>query len=286
MTEWRGLALRVRAELRDCRASLMAAGVAYFAFLALAPGLAAVVSLYGLVAEPADVDRHVGTAFELLPDGARQVLADQLAHVAAAPPGTLGGSLALAVAIALWSASRGIGHLLEAVRAAYGSPVPSKVRARALAYWFTAATLIGGAGAVTAVAVVPGRFPAGAIRLGVRIGLWMLVAALVLAWLEALYRAARSGDAAAPTGLARGSLVALVLLVAAMAAMNLYVAAAGSYDATYGALAGVVVLLLWLHLAALIVLIGAYVNADHADHAEDPTESVDASNEADVISPR
>ena len=248
--------------MRDDHSTLTAAGVAFYGFLSLVPALAATVSMYGLIAAPADVARHVSRVFAVLPDGARQVLVDQLTRIADEPSGTLGGSFLLAFAIALWSASRGVQHLLAAIGLAYDTPRRGAVSRRTTAVAFTMGTLVTVGVAVAAFAVLPGLMPTAATRWAVRLGLWVALAALALAGIELTYRLGSEQDRHERTGVAAGSLFALAALVLVTVGTNVYVANFGAYNATYGVLAGVVVLMLWVHLLVLIVLVGAYINAD------------------------
>jgi membrane protein len=254
---------RVRDDLRDHQATLTAAGVAFYTFLSLVPALAASVSIYGLVADPDEVETHVGRAFGVFPADVRRFLASELSRVVDKPAGTLGGAFTAAVLVALWSASKAAAHLLDAVGVAYGDrPDRGYVRRRALGIAFTLGALVAGTAAATALAVVPDHVPGGALRWLVRIALWAGLALLGLVGLVLLYRYGADGDEPRWRWVAPGSVLALVLLVVATVGLNVYVSHVGSYDATYGALAGVIVLLLWLHLAALIVIVGAHVNAD------------------------
>ncbi|MDO8391537.1 MAG: YhjD/YihY/BrkB family envelope integrity protein [Actinomycetota bacterium] len=248
--------------MRDDHSTLAAAGVAFYGFLSMVPALAATVSMYGLIAAPADVDRHVSRVFAVLPGGARQVLADQLAHIADEPSGALGGSFVLAFTVALWSASRGVQHLLDAIGQAYDVRQRGVVRRRATALAFTLGTLFTAGVAVAAFAVLPGLVPSGAARWSLRLALWVALAALALVGIELTYRLGSDQEGHARKGVAVGSLFALVALVLVTLGTNVYVANSGSYNATYGVLAGVVILMLWVHLLVLIVLLGAYINAD------------------------
>ena len=260
------MAGRVRDDLRDHQASLTAAGVAFYTFLSLVPALAASVSIYGLIADPDEVETHVGRAFAVFPADVEQFLVSELQRVVGKPAGTLGGAFAAAVLVALWSASKGAAHLLEAVGTAYGERRDRGfVRRRALGLAFTVGAIVAGTAAATALAVLPDHVSDGALRWLVRGVLWAGLALLGLVGLVLLYRYGADGDEPRWTRwawVAPGSVLALVLLVVVTVGLNLYVTHVGSYDATYGTLAGVIVLLLWLHLAALIVIVGAHVNAD------------------------
>jgi membrane protein len=263
---WIDVAKRLRVALGDERSSLAAAGAAFYAFLSLVPGLAASVSVYGLLADPDDVSSHVRRAFAVLPDDAQQLLVSQLSRIVDKSSGTLGVSFAVSVVVALWSASRGAAHLLDAIGVAYGQPRRGFALRRAAALGCTVVGMVVGIAAVTAFAVLPDHVPAGAARWLVHLALWIAVTLVGLAGLAALYRLGAGGGATGEeprwTLVAPGSVAALTLLVLVTVALDVYASHFGSYDATYGALAGVVLLMLWLHLVARIVIVGAQINAD------------------------
>jgi YihY family inner membrane protein len=253
--DWGTVARRFREE----RTTLTAAGVAFYAFLSLVPALGASVSVYGLFVGRAQVDDHVRRAFAVLPGDAQDLLVDQLQRIVERSSGQLGLSFGLAVLVALWSASKGVTHLLDAIGTAYGTGRRAGfLRRRAVAAACTLGALAVGAGAATALTVLPRHFPAGPTRWFVYVALWAGLAVVGLGGLAGLYRL---GAGATGAWFAPGTTLALALLVLLTVGLHVYVANFGSYDATYGALAGVVVLLLWLHLVALIVIAGAQVNA-------------------------
>jgi membrane protein len=246
---------------REHHLTLTAAGVAFYAFLSLIPGLAAVVSVYGLVADRDEVEEHVRRSFSVFPADARRLLATELSRIVDKPSGTLGGSFVVAAGVALWSASKGVGHLLDGVALAYGSAGHGFARRRALAFVGTVGAIVVGVGAAIALTVLPDQAPDGPVRWGVHIALGIGLAVLALVGLALVYRFGPGRDRPHWTWVAPGSLVALVLLVLMTVGLNVYVSNVKSYD-TYGALAGVVLLMLWLHLGALIILLGAELNAD------------------------
>ena len=102
---WKDVLVRVKNEMRDDHSSLSAAGVAFFGFLAFIPGLAALVSVYGLLADPDDVADRVESMAAALPTDAKELLVDQLSRLASRSPSSLSVGLVISVVIALWSAS-------------------------------------------------------------------------------------------------------------------------------------------------------------------------------------
>jgi membrane protein len=241
-------------------------GVAYFGFLAIFPALIAAVTLYGLVADPATVAGQVGELAGTLPQEARPLITDQLASVASGSGGALGVGFVVALLAAIWSASSGVGNLMQAVNLAYDEQETRgfvRLRGNALALTLGAVVFVGLS--VTLVAVVPAALDA--VPLGIagtlvaEVVRWGLLAALVVTGLGVVYRVAPDRVVARFDWASPGALVATVLWLGGSILFGLYVDNFGSYNKTYGALAGVVVLLLWLYLTAYIVLLGAEVNA-------------------------
>jgi membrane protein len=136
------------------------------------------------------------------------------------------------------------------------------VRRRGQAILFTIGVMVVGVVAVTAIAVVPKLVGDGPVRWVLRVAVWAAVAVAVLAGLAALYRFGPDRDDPRWRWVTPGSVIALVLLVAASVGLQVYAANFGSYGATYGSLAAVVLLLLWMYLAALITIVGAQVNSE------------------------
>jgi len=255
--------------------SLIAAGVAYYAFLALFPTLIAAVLIYGLVASPADVQRQIDELGAALPSEAQSLIAEQMRTIAATPGGALGVGLVISVLGALWSASGGVNGLITAVNMAYDeTETRGFVKLRGLSLMLTLGAVLFVVLAVVLVAVVPAVADAvglGALsRLLAEVLRWVLLVGAVLVALGLLYRIAPDRDAPKFRWLSIGSVVATAIWVLASLAFSLYVDNFASYGKTYGSLAGVVVLLLWLYVSAFIVLLGAEINAEAEQTAKDP----------------
>jgi membrane protein len=264
---WLEIVKRAWKEAKTDNVSLVAAAVAYYAFLAIFPALIAAVLLYGLVASPADVQQQVEEIGAALPAEAETLLKDQMAAIASTSNSALGIGLLIAVLGALWSASGGVGGLITAINIAYDErETRGFVKRRALSLMLTVGAILFVLIAVTLVAVVPAVADAvglGALgRLGAEAARWILLVVAVMAALAILYRIAPDRDAPKFRWVSIGSIVATVLWIVASVALSLYVDNFGSYGKTYGSLAGVVVLLLWLYVSAFIVLLGAEINAE------------------------
>jgi membrane protein len=245
---------------------IMAAGVAFYALLSIFPGMTALISIYGLVADPAVIEHQVAALSEVLPQDALKLLSDQLHGLIAAPPGKLGIGLIVSLALALWSATSGTGTLMQALTVAYEEKNTRGIIAfylRAIA--LTIAIGIFGLVSLFLIAVVPAAIdwlPVPATwRTSVALIRWPLLAGLVFVALAVVYRFAPARHAPRWHWLSPGTIAAALLWLTGSAGFSFYVERFGSYDKTYGALGAVVVLLMWLYVSAYIVLAGAELNA-------------------------
>ena len=152
---WWAVTMRIGRRLSADNAVLLAAGVAFFGIFAVFPTVVAVVSVYGLVANPADVAEQVADLTEALPEPTRDFLLTQVDAVVATSSTELGVALAVAVVVALWSASSGVRHLMESIRAAYGEPRQHFVRLRAQALLLAVAGVVFLAVLIAALTIVP-----------------------------------------------------------------------------------------------------------------------------------
>jgi membrane protein len=263
---WWDVAWRAWGEVSDANLFLVAGGVTYAILLALFPALAAAVSLYGLVADPAQVERQVGAMRGLLPEQAMQMLSDELHTLVSASSGALGVSAIVGLLIALWSASRGMSGMITALNIAYEQKENrSFLRLNLIALLLTIAVMAGGLVVLTLVAVVPAAvqiLPLGAFTKWFAFILqWPLLVLVMLGGLAVLYRYAPARDEPKWKWVSPGAIGAAILWMAASLAFTVYVANFNSYDKTYGSLGGVIILLTWLYISAFVVLFGAVINA-------------------------
>jgi membrane protein len=252
--------------------------VAFFAFLALPPALIALVTLYGLVADPAQVQQQVESLSSSLPQETATLIGDQLKQITSTSSGSLGVGLVVSLLGALFSASGGVQNLMKAINLAYDEQeTRGTVKLRATALLLTLGAVVFIVVAVGLVAVLPALLDAidlgGLGRVLVFLARWVGLVAFVLVALAVLYRYAPDRDNPKMRWVGLGSLAATVLWLIGSAGFSLYVSNFGKYGKTYGALAGVVVLLLWLYLTCYIVLFGAEVNAEaERQTAKDTTQ--------------
>jgi membrane protein len=264
---WRQVVRRAFKESSDDHVPMLAGGVAYFAFLAVFPALIAAITLYGLVADPAEVADQVRSLAGMLPQESQPLIVSQLDALVSTSGGALGVGLVVSLLAALWSASSATGNLIQAVNLAYDEEeTRGFLKLRGIALLLTLGAIVFVLVTLTLVAVVPpllDALPIGTAGLVVaQVVRWGLLLAMVITALAVVYRVAPDRDAPRFGWVSVGALVAAALWLIGSALFSVYVNYFGSYNKTYGALAGVVVLMLWLYLTSYIVLLGAEINAE------------------------
>ncbi|UDY38054.1 YihY/virulence factor BrkB family protein [Dermatobacter hominis] len=235
--------------------------------LALVPALIAMVSLYGLVADPSDVTRQVEDLAGSLPASAQDLLTEQMDGLVERSSAGLSVAVIVSLALALWSASSGMQHLIEALNAAYDEDESrGAIKLRLLSLLLTAAAVVGVVVAVGLIAALPALLDStglgDAAQTVLNVLRWPALAVLFAVALAVLYRKAPDRDPARVQWLSWGAVIATVIWIVASLLFAVYVDRFSSLGETYGSLAGIVVLMLWLQLTAAAVLIGAEVNAE------------------------
>jgi membrane protein len=262
---WWQIAKRVLAQVKEDRLVLISAGVAFFSLLAIPPLLIAALSIYGIVTTPQELQQQLSQLSDVLPSDARTIVRQQLSTITSASSSALGWSALLGVLVALWSASGGMGNLVEALNVAYDEEETRgffRRRLLALLFVFGAILMVG------AAVVLGGLVPAlvadlpTVLRVAAQAASWLLLALLVMAALTVLYRYGPNRDQPEWHWASWGAVIATVVWVVASAGFFFYASNFGSYNRTYGAIAGVIIVMLWLLISALAILLGAEINAE------------------------
>ena len=248
------------------QAPLLAAGVAFYAFLSLSPALIAAVLSYGLIASPETVARQSQDLSDKLPADAASVITSQLDALTSTPASSLGIGLVVAVLLALYGASGGVGNLITAINQMFGlRDHRNFLIKKGLALGLTAGAIVFLAIVVTLVAVAPAVFDSVVDVPGTRVLLevlrWALLVAAIVIAIGVLLRVAPDREGPAGRLISTGVAIASLLWIVVSVGFSLYVDNFGSYGKTYGAMAGVVVLLLWLWVGIYALLLGATVQA-------------------------
>jgi membrane protein len=255
-------------ERREHNLGIIAAGVAFYFFLALAPLLAATVLTYGLVVDPNEVGRHMSEIARMIPADAARLIEQQLSAIVRTASSKKGWGLALAIALAIYGTMQGASAIITALKVAYDArETRGFVRQKLVAAGVTL-----GAVAMVVAAIAAGwltgslgdaaRGLGPAAALAAKILSWALAAAIASLGIACLYRYAPNRPEAKWVWVSPGSILATVGLAAVTAAFGVYAANFGNYNATYGSLGAVVVLLLWLYLSASVLLLGGELNGE------------------------
>jgi membrane protein len=264
---WLQIAKRGWAEAKVDQVPLLAAGLAFYAFLAIFPALIACVLLYSLIADPSTIATQVDSLGGAVPDAVRDAIKTQLT-TQAGKSGALGWSSALTILLALWSASGGVSNLMSAVNTAYDEEeTRGFLKKRGIALALTLGTIVFVIIILALVAVAPALlqssiFQSGVVKFLLQVARWVLLAAFITAALAIVYRVAPDRDAPKVRWVSVGAGIATVLWLVASLGFSIYVSNFSSYDKTYGALAGIVVLLFWLWITSYAILLGAEINAE------------------------
>ena len=264
---WWQVLKRVWDELGADNISHIAAGVGFYSLLAIFPAFAALVALYGLVADPATVEQQAQALANFLPQEALKLLTDFLHNLVSAEKQTLGVGLLISIGLALWSARVGTGALMTSLNMAYGETEKRNfISFNLVALALTGALVVFGILAIVTVAVIPVvlkflPLPEAWIE-AISAVRWPVLGLMVMVMLSVIYRFAPSREKPRWQWVTPGAIAATVLWVVGSALFSLYVGRFGSYNETYGSLGAVIVLLLWFWLSAYVILLGAELNAE------------------------
>ena len=264
---WKDVLARTRAEAKQDNVTLLAAGVAFYALLALVPALVALVSAYGLVADPSEVEEQVSELLGAAPAEVRDLVTSQLRSITEDAQTAVGLAAIISLVVALWSASSGVKNLIAAINAAYDEDeTRGFVKLRTVSLIFTLGAVVFLVASFFLIAFLPSlladtglgdvaRALVGALR-------WVALLVGMMVALSLLYRYGPDRDNAKWTWVSPGAIVATLLWLAASALFAVYTGNFGQYNETYGSLGAVVVVMLWLYLSALAVILGAELNAE------------------------
>ncbi len=263
---WWDIARRTFQQMSEDNLNIVAAGVAFYAFVAMVPALAAVIAIYALVNDPVTVTQQIESMAHLLPAEAQEILREQLTRLTEDNQ-SAGWGAALGIGIALFGAMKAMNALIIGLNITFDE----KERRGFIKLYFTSfvmtlAGIVGAILAVSVVAVLPSllRF-FGSNEMAqtiVSIVRWPLLAFLFMSALAAAYRFAPCRDKPQWRWVSWGAALATLLWLAGSLAFSLYVSSMGDYEGTYGSLGAVVVFLMWLFLSSYVILLGSELDAE------------------------
>ncbi len=275
---WRDILWRVIWSMSKNRILSTSGGVAFFALLAIFPGIGAVVSLYGIFADASTITEHIVLLSGILPFGVLEIVAEQIRLVAKQQNETLGAAFVIGLGIAIVSANSGMAALFDALNVVYDEREKRTiVELYATTFLFTLAAIVFLILALIGLVVVPLalRFigMASATETLISILRWPVLLVTVGMSLAFLYRYGPSRRDAQWRWVSWGSIIAAILWIAASMLFSWYVATFDSYNRVYGSLGAGIGFMVWLWMSAVIVLLGGEVNAEMEHQtARDTTE--------------
>lgn len=264
---WRDILLRTKDSISNDNVGLIAAGMAFYSLLAIFPAIAALVSIYGLFADPQQVQQHLQAVSGIMPERVVAILGEQMAKVARSSSDALSLAAAGSIILALWGATKGVTAFMQAMNIAYGEEekrgfIRLNLTALALTLFMVLLALLALVTIVALPAVID-LLPLGpATNLLITVLRWPLLALIFIATLEVLYRYTPSRREAKWRWVSPGSVTAIVLWLIASIAFSVYVRNFGNYNETYGSLGAVVAMMMWLWISAFVVVMGAELNAE------------------------
>ena len=271
LSQWWKVTKRVISHITDHGLSLYAAGAAFYAFLSLFPAMFAMVFVYGLVFDATDLYAQVNQLSRVLPPEVVNIITNRMQAVVESRNSTgVGVALLVSLAIAFWSGSRGVAAMMEVIGLAYRQPDNrSLVRSALLSIFMTIGIMFILIISLTLIAILPvvlgflTEVPGLAGTEGlILLARWPILLVVILVALMMLYRLAPDREPARISALIPGALLATVLWGVMSFGFSLYVENFGNFEATFGAIASVVILLLWLNYSVLIIAVGAELNAE------------------------
>lgn len=265
---WKTVLYRIYDEIVNDRLLALAGGVTFYVLLAMVPAITATVSVYALVADPAAVRSEVSSLQNLMPSGSFQIIQQQVNRIVSSNTGSLSVWFFISLAIALWSANSGLKAIIDALNIVYDvDEKRSFIRLNLVSLTMTLAGVVGILLAMAALVAVPiavsyvpigsfGQTLANWVR-------WPALLALLMVALAVLYRFGPNREHPRWEWISPGNLFAAVAWLVGSALLSWYFSNFANYDATYGSLGGVIGLMIWLWVTAIVVLVGAEINSEY-----------------------
>ncbi len=263
---WMDIAWLLYSTIGQHRVVSIAAGVTFFALLAMFPATAALVSVYGIFSDPATIRAHLNDLSSFLPGGAIEIIGDQLSRVASGGKTTLGATFLLTLGLSLWSANAGMKALFDALNIVYDvKECRGLIKLNTLSLMFTAGALLVLLLALVSIVVMPVALEyAGLQTVGgsiVMLARWPALFALVVLALALIYRFGPDRELAHWHWITWGSGLAALFWIVASILFSWCAANFGSYNRTYGSLGAAIGFMTWIWISCLVILAGAEVDA-------------------------
>ncbi|MFT6531865.1 MAG: membrane protein [Limimaricola cinnabarinus] len=248
----------------EVQLGLIAAGVAFYSIFAIFPAVAALIAIFGLLADPTVIETQLVMMEEIIPVEAYELLREQLNLMLATRPETLGFATLLSTFVALFSARNGVASLILGLNQIYGRPNRNGLRQLAVAILLTLSLISIAVMAMLVVVIAPILIKVLPLERGTGWLLeairWIAAFGIVLAGLGVLYRFGPNMRGARGRWITPGAFLVILFWLVASAGFSFYLSNFGNYNEVYGSIGAVIALLMWLYISAFLVLLGAAVN--------------------------
>ena len=264
---WLDIAKRTAKQFSENELMSEAASITFFALLSLFPAIAAIVSIYGLFADPSTIQSHLDSAAGFVPSGGLEIIRDQVKRLTQSPASGLSFGAAFGILAALWSANQGSKAMLSALNDVYGEREGRGfIRLTATSLAFTGGGILALLAGIGLLLVLPLVFNAlglaGALDLVIRIARWPVLLIGLMLGLSILYRFGPSRHRAKWRWVTWGGAIGAIGWIALSYGFSWYVTHFGSYNKTYGSLGAIIGFMTWIWLSSTILLLGAQFNAE------------------------
>ena len=265
-SKWWRASLAVMQTMDERNLGLIAAGCGFFTMLALFPGIAALIAIWGLVADPSVVQTQVVALSGIVPREAFDLIDNQLQNLVGAQTGTLGWTTAISTTLSIFWANNGVMALVRGLNAVYREDHRGTIMRYVSALMVTLILIGMAIVALAAVVVTPitlALVPFEPLQhTGIEVARWTIAGAALLFGVGVIYRYGPNRRAAKVPWVSPGTIVAILIWGGGSYLFSLYLANFGRYNEVYGSIGAVVALLMWLYLSAYVVLLGAALNAE------------------------
>jgi len=264
---WKDIFWRTVQEIQSDRLLAVAAGVVFYALLALFPAVTAGVSVYALFADAGTITGHIEELSTLLPGGAIDIVSEQIRRIVQRGSRELTFGFAAGLVIAFWSANAGMKAIFDALNVIYDEQEKrSFIKLNLISMLFTLSAIALVLAVFASVTVVPFVLKYVGLESGTRFiigyGRWLGMFIVTVAALSVLYRYGPSRATARWQWISVGSLFAAAMWMITSIAFSWYVANFGTYNATYGSLGAAIGMMMWMWLSVIVVLVGAELNSE------------------------
>lgn len=270
---WKKILIRVKDRIGEDNLSIVAAGVAFFAFLAIFPAIVALLSIYGLAVDPQQAQDQISQLSDMMPEEAFSIIEERVENFLETSGTTLSWGTILGILISLWSANAGTKFLFTGTDIAYETKnTRGFIKQNAITLLFTLCAIITLVLSLTLIVI----FPAIVQTFGLPDNIeslvswlrWPLLALIVILVISLIYKYAPARKSPKFKWVIVGAAVATILWLIASWGFSFYVSNFGNYGEMYGSISAVVILMLWLYLTSFIILLGAELNASSEAYAE------------------